>query len=108
LVVGDDFNAVVLPHGDARVGGSEINADSYMIVIIKYWLVIKVFHQYHISTTRDSTLCERVGSGRRAPKDKEQKRSPDISMHVLCVHKGDCLVQLFQGVRKKNDGERRR
>lgn len=28
LVVGDDFNAVMLPHTDARVGGSEIDSDS--------------------------------------------------------------------------------
>jgi len=28
LVVGDDFNSVMLPHTDTRVGGSEIDSDS--------------------------------------------------------------------------------
>jgi hypothetical protein len=29
LVVGDDLDTIVLPDGDARVGGSQINTDSY-------------------------------------------------------------------------------
>ena len=36
LVVGDDLDAVVLPHADARVGGAEVDADRRPVALARH------------------------------------------------------------------------
>ena len=39
LIVGDDLDAVVLPHADARVSGSEVDTDAFSVNCC--WMMIK-------------------------------------------------------------------
>jgi hypothetical protein len=40
LIVGDDFNTVMLPHTDTRVGGSEIDSDRWSLSFSGHWILL--------------------------------------------------------------------
>jgi hypothetical protein len=40
LIVGDDFNTVMLPYTDTRVGGSEIDSDSWSLSFSGHWILL--------------------------------------------------------------------